>query len=148
MTESIARVTRSVISGPDTQAAIWFLGALSQLRVTGDQTGGALAVADHLARRGNASPVHVHDRDDAATGRTTGLRRAGPGRRAAPDHDLGSAAPALEPHGGGGWLPAASWDRDVPAGGRLGDPGLPPGQLTEVAERLLPAERGHDPDQA
>ena len=64
MTESIARVTRSVISGPDTQAAIWFLGALSQLRVTGDQTGGALAVADHLARRGNASPVHVHDRDD------------------------------------------------------------------------------------
>jgi quercetin dioxygenase-like cupin family protein len=64
MTETIARVTRSVISGPDTQAAVWFLGALSQLRVTGDQTGGALAVADHLARRGNASPVHVHDRDD------------------------------------------------------------------------------------
>lgn len=64
MTETIARVTRSVISGPDTQTAIWFLGALSQLRVTGDQTGGALAVADHLARRGNASPVHVHDRDD------------------------------------------------------------------------------------
>ena len=64
MTESIARVTRSVISAPDTQAAIWFLGALSQLRVTGDQTGGALAVADHLARRGNASPVHVHERDD------------------------------------------------------------------------------------
>ena len=64
MTESIARVTRSVISDPDTQAAIWFLGALTQLRVTGEQTGGALAVADHLARRGNASPVHVHDRDD------------------------------------------------------------------------------------
>jgi quercetin dioxygenase-like cupin family protein len=64
MTESIARVTRSVISAPDTQAAIWFVGALSQLRVTGEQTGGAFAVADHLARRGNASPVHVHDRDD------------------------------------------------------------------------------------
>jgi quercetin dioxygenase-like cupin family protein len=53
-----------VISGPDTQAAIWFLGALSQLRITGEQTGGAFAVADHLAERGNASPVHVHDRDD------------------------------------------------------------------------------------
>src|ERR1700745_23210 len=64
MTESIARVTRSVISGPDTQAASWFLGALTQLRVTADQTGGPLAGADHLARRGNASPVHVHDRDD------------------------------------------------------------------------------------
>jgi quercetin dioxygenase-like cupin family protein len=64
MTERITRVTRSVISGPDTQAAIWFLGALSQLRVSGEQTGGAFALADHLARRGNASPVHVHDRDD------------------------------------------------------------------------------------
>ena len=64
MTESIAPVTGSVISDPDAQAAIWFLGALSQVRVSGAQTGGAFALADHLARRGNASPVHVHDRDD------------------------------------------------------------------------------------
>lgn len=35
MTAPIARVTRSVISGPDTQAAIWFLGALPQPRVSG-----------------------------------------------------------------------------------------------------------------
>ena len=64
MTESIAPVTGSVISGPDAQTAIWFLGALAQVRVSGAQTGGAFAVADHLAQRGNASPVHVHDRDD------------------------------------------------------------------------------------
>ncbi len=64
MTEPIAPVTGSVICGPDTQPALWFLGALSQVRVGGDQTGGAFALADHLARRGNASPVHVHDRDD------------------------------------------------------------------------------------
>jgi quercetin dioxygenase-like cupin family protein len=64
MTESIVPVTASIISGPDVQAAIWFLGALSQVRVSGDQTGGAFALADHLASRGNASPVHVHDRDD------------------------------------------------------------------------------------
>jgi quercetin dioxygenase-like cupin family protein len=64
MTESIVPVTGSVISSPDAQAAIWFLGALSQVRVSGEQTGGAFALADHLARRGNASPVHVHDRDD------------------------------------------------------------------------------------
>ena len=64
MTESIAPVTGSVISGPDAQTAIWFLGALAQGRVSGEQTGGAFALADHLARRGNASPVHVHDRDD------------------------------------------------------------------------------------
>jgi quercetin dioxygenase-like cupin family protein len=64
MTQLITPVTRSVISSPDTQAAIWFLGALSQLRLSGEQTGGAFALADNLARRGNASPVHVHDRDD------------------------------------------------------------------------------------
>ena len=64
MTESIVPVTGSVISGPDAQTAIWFLGALAQVRVSGEQTGGAFALADHLAQRGNASPVHVHDRDD------------------------------------------------------------------------------------
>ena len=64
MTESIAPVAGSVISGPDAQAAIWFLGALAQVRVSGEQTGGAFALADHLAQRGNASPVHVHDWDD------------------------------------------------------------------------------------
>jgi quercetin dioxygenase-like cupin family protein len=64
MTDPIAAVTGSVISDPDAQTAIWFLGALSQVRVSGEQAGGAFAVADHLARRGNASPVHVHDRDD------------------------------------------------------------------------------------
>ena len=64
MTESIARVTRSVISGPDTQAAIWFLGALSQVRLSGEQTAGAFSLTDNLNRRGNGSPVHVHDRED------------------------------------------------------------------------------------
>jgi mannose-6-phosphate isomerase-like protein (cupin superfamily) len=66
MTELITPVPRSVISSPDTQAAIWFLGALSQVRLSGEQTGGAFSLVDNLARRGNASPVHVHvhDRDD------------------------------------------------------------------------------------
>ena len=35
MTAPIARVTRSMMSGPDTPAAIWFLGALPQPRVSG-----------------------------------------------------------------------------------------------------------------
>ncbi len=64
MTELITPVPRSVISSPDTQAAIWFLGALSQVRLSGEQTGGTFSLADNLGRRGNASPVHVHDRDD------------------------------------------------------------------------------------
>ena len=53
MTESSAPVTGSVISGPDAQAAIWFLGALAQVRLSGEQTGGAFALADHLAQRGS-----------------------------------------------------------------------------------------------
>ena len=64
MTEFIVPVTGSIISDPDAQAAIWFLGALSRVRVSGAQTGGAFALADRFARRGNASPVHVHDLDD------------------------------------------------------------------------------------
>jgi quercetin dioxygenase-like cupin family protein len=64
MTQLIPLVTRTVISSPDTQTATWFLGALSQVRLGGDQTGGAFAMTDTLARRGNASPVHVHNRAD------------------------------------------------------------------------------------
>jgi quercetin dioxygenase-like cupin family protein len=64
MTESISPVTRSVISSPDAQAAIWFLGALSQVRLSGEQTGGAFSLAENLNRRGNGSPVHVHDHED------------------------------------------------------------------------------------
>ena len=64
MTELITPVPRTVIISPDTQTAIWFLGALSQVRLSGEQTGGAFSVRDNLARRGNASPVHVHNRAD------------------------------------------------------------------------------------
>jgi len=64
MTQFTTPVTRGVISSPDTQTAIWFLGALSQVRLSGEQTGGAFSVTENLVRRGNGSPVHVHDRDD------------------------------------------------------------------------------------
>jgi quercetin dioxygenase-like cupin family protein len=64
MTELITPVPRTVISSPDTQAAIWFLGALSHVRLSGEQTGGAFSLTDNLVRRGNGSPVHVHDSED------------------------------------------------------------------------------------
>lgn len=64
MTESIPPVTRGVISSPDTQAAIWFLGALSLVRVSGEGTGGAFSLVENLNQRGNGSPVHVHDQED------------------------------------------------------------------------------------
>jgi mannose-6-phosphate isomerase-like protein (cupin superfamily) len=64
MTELDTPVTRSVISSPDNQAAIWFLGALAQVRLSGEQTDGAFSLVENLVRRGNGSPVRVHDRED------------------------------------------------------------------------------------
>jgi quercetin dioxygenase-like cupin family protein len=64
MNQPIAPVTRGVISSQDAQTAIWFLGALSQVRLSGEQTGGAFSLTDNLARRGNASPVHIHDHEE------------------------------------------------------------------------------------
>lgn len=64
MTSPIAPVPGGVISSQDKQTAIWFLGVLSQIRLSGEQTGGAFSLTDNLARRGNASPVHIHDHED------------------------------------------------------------------------------------
>ena len=100
MTELITPVPGSVISGPDTQAAVWFLGVLSQVRLSGEQTGGAFSVTDNLARRGTASPVHVHDRADETFFVLDGELRvlvgkddytAGPGTVAALPRRLGHA---------------------------------------------------------
>jgi quercetin dioxygenase-like cupin family protein len=60
----LVTVTRGVISTQDTQTALWFLGVLSQVRVSGEQTGGTFSITENLARRGNASPVHSHDHED------------------------------------------------------------------------------------
>ena len=49
---------------PETQQAIWFLGALIHIRAGGDETGGRLAIVEHYAERGLASPVHRHRVDD------------------------------------------------------------------------------------
>lgn len=64
MAELITPVPHPVIASPDTQTAIWFLGALSQVRLSGEQTGGGFSLAENLNRRGNGSPVHVHDHED------------------------------------------------------------------------------------
>jgi quercetin dioxygenase-like cupin family protein len=46
--------------GTDTQQAYWFLGSLVDFRVTGEDTGGTLAVLEHRSERGYAPPVHRH----------------------------------------------------------------------------------------
>jgi quercetin dioxygenase-like cupin family protein len=44
--------------------ALWFLGALTTIKASGDTTGGRVAVVDVLAPRGHGSPLHVHRRED------------------------------------------------------------------------------------
>ena len=34
------------------------------MRLSGEQTGGAFSLVENLNRRGNGSPVHVHDQED------------------------------------------------------------------------------------
>lgn len=43
---------------------IWSFGALMNLKMTGDETGGAFALVDHLADPGVESPYHVHHREE------------------------------------------------------------------------------------
>jgi quercetin dioxygenase-like cupin family protein len=94
MTRFSAPVTGGVISSPDTQTAIWFLGVLSQVRVSGEQTGGAFSVTDNLARRGNASPVHVHDREDETLFVLDGELRLSAGEQ---EHTAGPGTVAVLP---------------------------------------------------
>ncbi|MDI5971097.1 cupin domain-containing protein [Streptomyces sp. SL13] len=50
--------------GTETQQAYWFLGSLVNLRVTGENTGGSLAVLEHRNEYGYAPPVHRHLKAD------------------------------------------------------------------------------------
>jgi quercetin dioxygenase-like cupin family protein len=44
--------------------ALWFLGALTTIKASGDTTDGRVAVVEVLAPRGHGSPLHVHRRED------------------------------------------------------------------------------------
>lgn len=59
---SLARVP--AILTPEEQRAVWFLGAYVRIRVSGDSTGGQLAILEHTGPRGYSSPVHRHDADE------------------------------------------------------------------------------------
>jgi quercetin dioxygenase-like cupin family protein len=53
-------------SATTTERDRWFLGTLLQLRATGADTGGQLAVMEQTAARGFSPPRHVHRREDTA----------------------------------------------------------------------------------
>jgi quercetin dioxygenase-like cupin family protein len=55
-----------VVSDPDVQRGVWFLGALVKECVAGTSTGGSLAVLEHHGARGYNAPMHRHAQDDEA----------------------------------------------------------------------------------
>lgn len=44
--------------------ALWFLGSLVTIKASGEDTGGRMAVVEHLSPRGSGSPLHVHRNED------------------------------------------------------------------------------------
>jgi quercetin dioxygenase-like cupin family protein len=44
--------------------ALWFLGSLVTIKASGEDTGGRMAVIEHLSPRGSGSPLHVHRNED------------------------------------------------------------------------------------
>jgi quercetin dioxygenase-like cupin family protein len=44
--------------------ALWFLNALTHVKATGDQTGGAFGLIEQVIPAGFASPYHVHHAED------------------------------------------------------------------------------------
>jgi quercetin dioxygenase-like cupin family protein len=50
--------------GPDAGEALWFLGQLTTIKASAQDTGGHVGVTENLAPRGAGSPLHVHRRED------------------------------------------------------------------------------------
>jgi mannose-6-phosphate isomerase-like protein (cupin superfamily) len=50
--------------GSEDGEALWFFGTLAIFKATAEQTGGRFSLVEQLARRGMATPLHVHREDD------------------------------------------------------------------------------------
>jgi quercetin dioxygenase-like cupin family protein len=61
---SIPTTTSGYALKADEGEALWFNGALSVLKATGDQTDGQFTVVEWLLRKGFASPLHIHRAED------------------------------------------------------------------------------------
>ncbi len=57
-------VNMPAVLTPEEQRAVWFLGALIQIRVGGGSAWGGLAIREHAGPRGYSSPLHCHEADE------------------------------------------------------------------------------------
>jgi quercetin dioxygenase-like cupin family protein len=58
-----SRIVTPMITTPETQRVIPFLGQWYRVRVSGQDTAGTFAVLDTEAARGHGSPMHLHRHD-------------------------------------------------------------------------------------
>jgi len=64
VTSLSGNITSPVITDPDTQQAVRFLGGLVQMRARAADTAGAYALLEHTGERGYMSPLHLHESDE------------------------------------------------------------------------------------
>jgi mannose-6-phosphate isomerase-like protein (cupin superfamily) len=64
MSEGARPSLMPIALGNDEGEALWFFGALVTIKASSETTGGRVAVIEHLASQGVASPMHVHHNED------------------------------------------------------------------------------------
>ncbi|MEU1167348.1 cupin domain-containing protein [Streptomyces sp. NPDC005921] len=152
MTSLSGNITSPVLTDPDTQQAVRFLGGLVRMRARAADTAGAYALLEHTGERGYMSPLHLHESDEETFLILDGTLRVEVGNKA---RSVGAGGLALLPRGlahgfvvtsptarfltlhtPGGGFDAFVADVGVPFDGTVpteADPGPDPEELTRLA---------------
>lgn len=96
MTSLPGNITTPVITDPDTQPALQFLGGLVRMRARAADTAGAYALLEHTGERGYMSPLHLHESDEETFLVLDGTLRVEVGNDV---RSVGAGALALLPRG-------------------------------------------------
>src|SRR5437588_9712356 len=64
MSEAARPSLTPIAVGNEEGEAFWFFGALATIKASSETTGGRVAVIEHLAPQGVASPMHMHHNED------------------------------------------------------------------------------------
>ncbi|MFQ6147082.1 cupin domain-containing protein [Streptomyces seoulensis] len=96
MTSLSGNITAPVLTDPDTQTAVNFLGGLVRMRARAADTAGAYALLEHSGERGYMSPLHLHENDEETFVVLEGTLRVEVGNEV---RSVGSGALAMLPRG-------------------------------------------------
>jgi quercetin dioxygenase-like cupin family protein len=96
MTTFAGGTATPVLTHPDTQTAVDFLGGLIRIRAGSDDTAGVFSLLEHSGERGYMSPLHLHDADEETFLVLEGTLRVEVGTDV---HTVGSGGLALLPRG-------------------------------------------------